>query len=182
MPACTYGRVGRCACRRRPGGGGAGGGLFGAGVFFSGGGAPWGSTSTRTAGWSSRPGVALEFLCFPPDPRWRRIWRPETSAGRASQLLPAADPKAAVAKRRGDAGGTSALAVHRQELRRGAAERLGGVSQGIKCSQAVARWRSLLFVFIAGVAAVLGASSGFSSTYFPFRTVFLLCTVYVVLW
>ena len=66
---------------------GAGGGLFGAGVFFSGGGAPWGTASTRAACWSSRPGVALEILWFPSDLQWRRIGRPDPGGARVLQLL-----------------------------------------------------------------------------------------------
>ena len=175
VPACTDGRVGQSACRRRPGGGGAGGGLFGAGVFFSGGGAPWGTASTRAACWSSRPGVVLEFLWFPSDLQWRRIGRPVPGGARVLQRSTATDPKAAGVWRRCWARGASAMAVHRQELRRGAAGSLGGVFQGTNYSQAVARRRLLLFVFVAGEADDLRACSGSSPSY-----LFFLCFFYVL--
>ena len=73
-PACTYGRVGGRSRRRRLGGVGAGGGGFGVGVLFSGGGVLRGSSSSRATCRSSTPGVVVEFVCFPPDPRWRRFW------------------------------------------------------------------------------------------------------------
>ena len=98
-------------------------------------------------------------------------------AGRVPRLLPAADSMAAEAKRGSGARGASALRVHRQVLRRDAAGRLGGVSQGFECAQAVVRWL-LAFVFIAGGAAALVSSSD-PSSYCCSSLFFDLCTLYV---
>ena len=174
-PACTYGRVGWRSCRRRSGGGGAGGGRFGVGVFFSGVGAPRGSSSTRATCWISTPGVVLELLCFPSDLWWRWIWRPEPRVGQVLRLLLAADPKAAEAVRRCWSGGAPAVVVHRQKFRRGAADGLCGVFQRRGCPWAVARWRLAVFVFVAGEVAGFGASSD-SPTCCSFFSVCVLCT------
>ena len=53
---------------------GAGGGCFGVAVVFSGGGVLRGSSSSRATCRSSTPGVVVEFVCLPSDPRWRRVW------------------------------------------------------------------------------------------------------------
>ena len=107
----------------------------------------------------------------------RRIWRRDPRAARVLLLPPATDLKTAVAEWRCGARGTSAVAVHRPKVRRGAAAKLGGVFQGRKnCSQAVVRGRMLFFVSIAGEVDDLVVCSVSSSSY---CSSFVLCTVYV---
>ena len=86
-PACTYGRLGWSFCRRRPGGGGAAGGWFGGGAVFSGGGSLRSSPSSCSSCRRSRPGVVLGAVCFPSDPRRRRIWWPVSRDARVLQVL-----------------------------------------------------------------------------------------------
>ena len=70
--------------------------------------------------------------------------------------------------------------VHRLKLRRGAADGLCGVFQGRRRPRAVARRWLAVFVVDAGEAAVLGAGS-VSPAYCTLFSVFVLCTMYVVL-
>ena len=73
--------------------------------------------------------------------------------------------------------GALAPVVHRQQLRRGAADGLGSVFYREKFSLAAARWRLVVFVSDAGDVVVFGPCS-VSSTYSV--PVFLPCTLYVV--
>ena len=72
------------------------------------------------------------------------------------------------------------MVVHRQKLRRGAADGLCGVFQGRRCPRAVARRWLAIFVLDAGEAANVGSGS-VSPAYCTLFSVFVLCTVYVVL-
>ena len=121
-----------------------------------------------------------------PDPRLdprRRIWwlgsRADPWARRDLLHLPASATMAAEARWIGGARGALARVVHRQQLRRGAADGHGGVSHRAKFSLTAARRRPIVLVSGAGgdVEALVACGS-FSSTYCA--SVFLLCTLYVV--
>ena len=97
-------------------------------------------------------------------------------------LSSAASTTTTAAAKRSRAGGTPAPLVHRLEVRRGAADGLGGVFQGLKCCPGSGKVVVPFLVFLAaGGVADLGAGSGPPSTYCSFD-VFVLCTVYVVRW
>ena len=178
-PACIYGRVGWCSRRRRSGGVGAAGGRFGVGVTFSGGGVLRGSSSSRWTGRSSRPGAVLEFGCLPSDPWWRRIRWLEFRSRRGWRLLPASGTKMTAARWRCWCGRVLAVLVHRLNLRRCAAGGLGGFLQRWRHPGAVVRRRSVVFVVAAGEVAGVCSSSVPLRMYFC--TLFVLCTLYMVL-
>ena len=157
---------------------GAGGGCFGVGAFFSGGGAPWSSSSSRPTCGGSRPGVVLESGGLQLDPCWRRIWRLEPRAGLARRFSSASTPMMAAARWKRWSGRAFAVPVHRQRFRRCAADgSCGGLQQG-RSSRGVVRRRMVVFVVDAGGVAVVCLGSD-SPTYLLFF-VFVLCTVYVV--
>ena len=178
-PGLYIGRVGGGGRRRRSGGGAAGA-VFGVGVGSSGEAAPSGAASPRTTCGSTGPGAALVFFVFLPDSRWRRIWRVDPGAGQARWLPSASTMVTAAAKRRGRAGGTSAPLVQRPKFRP-ARRRLTAASfKGAKYAQALERrWSPVFVFFVDGVAAVLGSSSGSSSSSFCAFSVLVLCTGYV---
>ena len=131
---------------------------------------------------SQLPGAAV--CAFPVpwlDPR-RRIWRlgsrADPWARRVLLLPPATATMAAEAGWFGGARGALARVVHRQQLRRGAADGHGGVLHRAKSSLAAARRRLVLFVSGDGGGEVLVASGSFSPSCCSYF-VLCLCTVYV---
>ena len=179
-PACIYGRVGGRSRRRRLGGGGAGGGWFGVEAAFSGGRAPWGSSSSRSTCRGSRPGVVLEYFVLPSDPCWRRIWRLERGAGQARRSLSASTSKTAAARWRSQGGRALAVLVNRHKLRRCAADGLCGGLQQERCSRGAVRRGTAAFVVDAGGDAAVCSGSA-SPSYVVMYFVSVLCTLYVVL-
>ena len=166
-PACTYGRIGWCPRRRCLGGGGAGGELFGVGAAFSGGGALRSSSSSRAT-------------CWHPDPWWRWIWGLVSWTGRERRLLPASGSRSSTARRRSWRVGAVAMVDHRQRFRRDAADGSWGFCQGTRRSQAVVCRLRTVFVADAGEVAVLRSGSVVPS-FCTFISVFVLCTLYLVL-
>ena len=146
--------------RRRLGGGGAGGGWFGVEATFSGGGAPWGSSSSRSTCGGSRPGVVLEHFVLPSDPCWRRIWRLEPRAGLARRLLSASTTKTAAARWSSWRGRALAVLVHRLKFRRCAADGSCGGLRHERCSRGAVRWGTVAFVVDAGGEAPVCSGPG----------------------
>ena len=131
---------------------------------------------------SQLPGAAVRVFPVPWLDLRRRIWwlgpRMDPWARRTLLLPPATATTAAEARWIGGARGALARVVHRQQLRRGAADGHGGVSHRAKFSLTAARRRPIVLVSGAGDVEALVACGSFSSTYCA--SVFLLCTLYVV--
>ena len=132
---------------------------------------------------SSQPlGAAVRVF---PDPRLdprRRIWwlgsRADPWARQVLHLLPATATMAAEAWWFGGARGALARVVHRQQLRRGAADGHGGVLHRAKSSLAAARRRLVILVSGDGGGEVSRSFWIFSPSC-CFFFVLCLCTVYV---
>jgi hypothetical protein len=180
-PACIYGRVGWSSRRRRSGGVGAAGGWFGVGATFSGGGAPRGSSSSRSTCRGSRPGVVLESFGLPSDLCWRRIWWPDLRAGQARWFLSAWWRRRLRQGGEDGAGGHSPCSFIGISFRRCAADGpCGGLLQE-RCSRGVVRRGTAAF------ASMPVELLRFALALYPLRMMccisflyYVLCTWYYV--
>ena len=155
-------------------------GVLGSARAISGGGVLRGSTAARSFCGSSRTGAVLELVKVQPDPCRRRIRRLELRPGRRRRLRPASVSRMAVGRWCCRRGRALAVPVHRHKLRRGAADKLCGLfQQGRRSQAAVRRWTAIFGVDAGEEDDV--ASSPVSPTYCTLLSVFVLCTLYVVL-